>query len=240
MTMTTAPHDPRDLARYLADRNMPGRRSMTAIRRVRRERADARPVPQQATTPSERLYRRLTAAAVAEIGRRGGETVIHGEGGRVSGRLAIADRDQKTGMILLTASGWRHYSSRHGAHRATLAYLYGADEAGPWAVRVPGTTATVAAALDWITPAEVKKARAAGRRVARQGDVYAVETAKAHDGRGAGELPEAHEWRLATRYLVHRPEDGRRHRPLRLAYPVRFVRQRVYGMGRNGGRAYGD
>jgi hypothetical protein len=121
-----------------------------------------------------------------------------------------------------------------------LAYLYGTDDAGPWAVRVPGTVRSVAEGLSWLTPAAVAKAQAEGRRVRRQGDVYAVETTARRDGRGVADLPEAHEWRASTRYLVHNPDDGRKHRPLRLPYPVEFIPQRAYEMGRSGARGAAD
>ncbi|KOT51159.1 MULTISPECIES: hypothetical protein [Streptomyces] len=210
---------------------------MTAITRLRRERARRRPAgPMPRPSLRERADERLLNAAVHEIARRGGELTIHGE--TTAHELEIADRDRAAGMMLLRAQGWRYYSRRAGSRFATLAYLYGTDDAGPWAVRVPGTVQTVAEALAWITPAEVTRALAAGKRVRRQGDVYAIETTSGRDG--SGELPEGHQWRPDTRYLVHRPADGRRHRPVPVPWPVRFVTQRVYGMGRNSGRADGD
>ncbi|MFD5615143.1 hypothetical protein [Kitasatospora sp. NPDC127060] len=241
MSVTVPPaviRDPRHLADYLNVHEMPGRRSMTAITRLRRERAKLRPLPVVPESVEVRAQRRVLAAAVAEIERRGGETEIVSESTKV--RLHIAVRDVSTGMMLLRAEGWRYYSRRFGHRRAELAYVVGRDDAGPWAVRVPGTMTTLRDALAWMEPAEVTKARAAGRRVWRQGDVYAIETTAAHDGRGVDLLPDAHEWRPGTRYLVHRPEDGRRHRPLKLTPPVRFVRQRVLEMGRSGARAFGD
>lgn len=235
------PHDPARLAAYLVEHDLPGARSKTAITRLRRQRAKNRPFTEgRRPGVAERAQARLLAEVVAEISRRGGETEILGEKGRVNARLAITDRDRAQNLVLVTCQGWRYYSSRFGARRASLAYLSGVDDAGRWAVRVPGTITTVAEALTYITPAEVTQAIQAGRRVRRQGDIYAIETTRAHDGRGADDLPEAHQWRPETRYLVHRPEDGRRHRPLRLPYPVRFVRQRVLGMGRGAGGSYGD
>ncbi|MGW2181280.1 hypothetical protein ACWCXX_24905 [Streptomyces sp. NPDC001732] len=242
MNATVPVHNSRALAAYLAEHDMPGRRSMTAIDNLRRARAKNRPAPVPATrpTPADRLRVRLTRQAVAEIARRGGETYIEGEKGRVADTLSITERDKATGTMLLRASGWRYYSRAFGSRHVELAYVYGTDDAGPWAVRVPGTITSLAKALEWMEPAEVTKARTSGRRVRRQGDIYAIETTRAHDGKGSENLPDAHEWRPGTRYLVHRPEDGRRHRPLKLTVPVRFVRQRVLEMGRSGHRAYGD
>lgn len=246
MTTTTLPtYDPRALAVALAAAHLPGARSATAIRQIRRERA-ARKLPAPAPVPLvDRLTARLTTAALAEITRRGGETTIDGRGTVTT--VAIEDRDRSARMVLMHAEGWRFYSRRHGSHRATLAYLCGADDAGPWAVRVPGTITTVRAALAWITPAEVTAARVAGRRVLRQGDVYAVELAPgtAHrDGAWTAdtdaEVRAAHQLNPTTRYLTHRPADGRRHRPVRVSFPALLVAQRVYGMGRGAGRTNGD
>lgn len=244
MRPTVPAADSRVLARFLSEHSLPGQRSMTAIDRLRRQRLANRPlVPGRAvrlTTPAERLRVKLTREATDEIARRGGETVILGEKDRVNAALAIAERDKESGTMLLCAEGWRHYSRAFGFRYIKLAYVYGTDDAGPWAVRVPGTLATLDEALAWMEPADVTKARTKGRRVWRQGDIYAIETTAAHDGKGAEYLPDAHEWRAQTRFLVHQPEDGRRHRPVKLVKPVRFVRQRVLEMGRSGARAYGD
>ncbi len=180
--------------------------------------------------------------ALGEVERRGGETKI--EGRYQTQYLALEDEDRAAGMVLFHAAGLRQYSRRFGARWATLSYLYGVDDNGPWAVRVPGTITTVHDALAWITPKAVSKAIAAGLRVKRQGDVYAVETTPAKDGTwddsADADVFAAHRWNPATRRLVHIPADGRKHRPLQVTYPVRFVPQRVYAMGRNGGRANGD
>jgi hypothetical protein len=245
MTTATQPRpsvsNVRALASWLADNDLPGQRSMTAITRLRRERSTN--LPPVATTPepvTARLARRLVAEARREIRRRGGETVILGKNDSVSGSLVLADRDRAQRIILVRAEGWRYYSSRFGSRHVELAYLYGRDDAGPWAVRVPGSITTVREGLAWLTPAAVKQARAERRRVRRQGDVYAVETTARRDGRGVADLPEAHEWRASTRHLVHNPDDGRKHRPLRLPYPVEFIPQRAYEMGRSGARGAAD
>ncbi|AWI32654.1 hypothetical protein [Streptomyces tirandamycinicus] len=229
--------NPAALAAHLAAHHMPGQRSKTAIARLRLERRRLNaPLPTTRPLP-ERAHDRLWTSAIREIRRRGGETEIESNYGTAD--LEITDR--KNRMVLMHAEGWRRYG-KQPARRAQLSYLWGPDDAGsgPWAVRVPGTVTTVADALEWLTPADVKKALEKGLRVRRQGDVYAVETTPAHDGRGVELLPESHEWRPATRYLVHRPEDGRRHLPVRLPWPVRFVQQSAYGMGRTSARAAAD
>lgn len=226
------------LARELKQRGLPGRCSAATIRRKWRDRVTARtaPGPQRETAPA-RLRRKLVARAEAEIARRGGETVIEGNYREVG--LSLADRDPSSRIVLVNAHGWRQYSRSFGARRASLAYLYGVDDAGEWAVRVPGTIESVAEGLAWLEPAEVTRARQAGRRVRRQGDMYAVETTADCDG--TGPLPEGHRWNPNTRYLTHQPQHGGgKHRPLKLSFPVRFVGQRAYGMGRGAGRGCGD
>ncbi|MFF0754446.1 hypothetical protein [Streptomyces sp. NPDC004267] len=229
--------NPASLAAYLEEHQMPGRRSMTAITLLRRKRARLNaPLPAQRPV-EQRAYEYLMRRVRTEIHRRGGETEIEGEYGIA--RLELAD--QRDGLVLVHAEGWRAYG-REPARWARLSYLWGRDDAGsgPWAARVPGTVMTVEAALDWLTPATVKRALAKGQRVRRQGDVFAIETTQPFDGRGADELPESHVWRPITRYLVHQPTDGRRHRPVRLPWPVRFVPQTAYGMGRTGSRTNAD
>lgn len=244
MTATAPPrpglYDVPALAAWLAANDMPGQRSKTAITRLRRERAQLRPAPVAPPPLADRFTRRLVSQARAEILRRGGEVEILGKNDRVSGSLYLAHRSRAQRIILVRAEGWRYYSSRSPLRRVELAYLYGTDDAGPWAVRVPGTVRSVAEGLDWLTPAAVKEARRQGRRVRRQGDVYAVETTARRDGRGVADLPEGHQWRASTRYLVHTPADGRKHRPLKLAFPVEFIPQRAYEMGRSGARGAAD
>lgn len=221
-------HDPARLAAALKDQGLPGQRSKTAIVRLRRERMRRNVRPARDLTVAQRLEARLIARYAEEVTARGGETEIV-TGGRPE-RLRMTDRQD--GLVLLHASGWRQYAGQR-SHRAALSYLCGNEDGQDWAVRVPGTITTVRQALAWITPADVRSAEAAGRRVLRQGDVYAIETARLHDGKG--ELPERHHWDPGTRLLLH-PE----HPPLHLPYPVRFVPQRAYGMGRGGGTGYGD
>jgi hypothetical protein len=213
---------------------------MTAIVQLRRARARNRPTVARVEPLADRFPRHLVGQAHAEIRRRGGEVAIYGKNDRVTGSLHLADRDRTRRIILVRAEGWRYYSSRTPQRYIELAYLYGTDDAGPWAVRVPGTMRTVAEAMAWLTPNDVVKALDKGLRVRRQGDVYAIETTARRDGAGAHDLPEGHEWRTSTRYLVHNPADGRKHRPVRLPYPVRFVVQSAYEMGRSGARGNGD
>ena len=117
----------------------------------------------------QRLGARIVAKASREVAARGGETEIDGAG------LDLLDRDPAAGLVLVGCDGWRQYSRSYGRRAASLRYLYGHDDNGSFAVRVPASAYTVAAALEAITPSEVRRAREAGRGVLRQGDVYAVE-----------------------------------------------------------------
>lgn len=261
-------HSAPRLAQALKALDLPGKRSGTAITALRRERVRSRqdmtgeqldrvfPAGRRyhgrdTTTPPAarlraRLDARLQAQYVAEIRRRGGETIIEGRYDpfplEITDRVRVRanDRDRTKRMAVLHADGWRQYSRRFGAQRARLSYLCGWDDNGVWAVRVAGTITTVREALDAITPAAVKQALDKGKRVLRQGDVYAIETTKAHDGLGVDELGDAHVWNAETRTLEHRPADGRTHQPLPVPFPARFVRQRAYEMGRTSARGDAD
>jgi len=189
---------------------------------------------------TEKTIEKLIGGIVA----RGGETGIDHAPSQGCSRsrtewrgLELADRGRSEGRVvyLLRAEGWRYYSRRFGSRPAALAYLAGRDDSGYWAARVPGTCATVAEAVEWLTPADVARARAAGRRVLRQGDVYAIETTARADGAGD---PGTHEWYRRVRVLLGGSGDGHRHAPVVIPFPCRFVRQRAYQMGR-GGRGRG-
>ena len=243
--------DARALARALRERALPGRRPAAAITSLRRERA-ARRAGSAADggahghpDSAARLAVRLTARYTAEVARRGGDTAI--EDKHRATPLALVDRDRVTGVVLLRAAGWRYYSSRVPSRFVELAYLCGVDDNGNFAVRVPGTVTTVAAALDWLTPAPVHAARSAGRRVVRQGDVYAIETT-ARYAADSGWVVEHHYFTAAAAgtggVLRHTVDDGDPaaglpHADLVLPFPARFVVQSPYGMGRGGSRGAG-
>lgn len=207
-----------DIARAQREHGLPGRRSGAAIYALRKAREANRPAP-AARSLRERFHDKLVEIYSSEINRRGGETSIDG--------VALTVVDRAHGLNLLHADGSRRYTLSR-AYFVQLSYLCGAEAGQRWAVRVPGTITTVADALVWMTPAAVKTAVQQGRKVARQGDVFIVETTSRYDGRG--ELPERHVWDAAARVLRH-PE----HPELRFPYPVRFVAQRALGMGRGWG-----
>ena len=174
-----------------------------------------------------RLREHLRWKAEREVHARGGETDVAGT------PLRLLDRDRAWGLVLVGCDGWREYSRRYGSRRASLRYLYGRDDNGAWALRVPATADTVAAALAAIVPAEVRRAAAEGRGVLRQGDVYAVELRR----RGVNDAALAgtrHRYDAAARRLVH-DDEGARHGDLVVPVDwrgIKFVRQGGLGMGR--------
>jgi len=179
-----------------------------------------------------KTYPMFRNAVIDEIERRGGETSI--EEKRKVYYLHITDIDRENNIGVVHAEGWRHYSNRFGARPAALSYFCGFDDGHVFAARVPGTIVSIKEAIDWLTPASVKKAQAQHKSVTRQGDVYAVQTTKIHDEKGADDLG-SHRWNSDTRELCH-PEHG----TLKINYPCRFIRQKAYSMGRTSTRSAAD
>ena len=192
----------------------------------------------------ERHYKNF----IVEIQKRGGDVSIDEK--RYTNPLQMIDHGRSEGkkVWLLRCEAWRYYSSRFGSRRAKLAYLCGYDDRGTWAVRVPGTCKTVKEALDKLVPREIKVARKKGKRVLRQGDVYAVETTDRYDGAGISspyfaadligwyvELAPEHTWHPNGRFLLH-PE----HTPMQVPFPCRFVVQKALDMNRGSGRGAGE
>lgn len=182
----------------------------------------------------ERLAKYVAETYTEVIAARGGETTIDEKDRSIP--LSVVAREG--GLTLLRAEGWRHYSNRFGAKKAAIAYLCGRDDNGRWAARVPATCASVADALEAITPAAVKAAIANGKRIVRQGDVYAVETAPRYDQSG-DRLPENHIWDAETRTLIH-ADSNAPHAALQIPFPVRWAVQNTLRMGRTSSRGRGD
>ena len=175
----------------------------------------------------QRLAAHILEKASREVAARGGETAIDGV------ELDLLDRDPAAGLALVGCDGWRQYSRAYGRRYASLRYLHGTDDNGPFAVRVPGSVDTVAAALEAITPGEVRRAHEAGRGVLRQGDVYAVElkTTRISDGVLRGTH---HRYDPERRRLVHE-DSAAPHRDVVIPASwrgVKFVFQGGLGMGR--------
>lgn len=82
-------------------------------------------------------------------------------------------RDQAhPGLWVIAGGGWYEYSRSFGRRYRQAAYLCGRDDGQLFAVRVPGATASVADALDWLKPAAIREAEAKGLPVKRQGDIF--------------------------------------------------------------------
>lgn len=219
---TSRPYSLTDAARRLKVKGVKAKRGQGPVRDaiVKFMVEERRPVHKPCL--KTRLERRVASLYSDEIERRGGEVAIHGD--RSSVYLHV--RERRDGLTLLRAEGWRHYSKAFGARRATLAYLCGRDDNGLWAVRVPGTITSVVQAVERVEPAEVRKAREDGKRVLRQGDVYAVE--RARDAADQSDLPPRHTWDAATRILRH--DDG--HGDLHVPFNAKFIAQSTLRMGR--------
>lgn len=224
-------------ARHLRTRSVPPEvaRALSQAGAVWWTREAARRAERPTLSLEERLRRHLVRRFCAEILRRGGEVSIDGRYG--STELEAVDR--AGGLVLLRAEGWRQYSRRFGARRARLAYLCGRDDNGDFAARVAGTCMTVAEALEELTPAFVRRARASGRRVLRQGDVWIVELGPRARGDDFRALPDSHLWIAERRLLVHASADGRDHAPLHVPFLARAVPQSTLQMGRDGAAAWG-
>ena len=180
-----------------------------------------RNTPFYVTPLDDRLRGFISERCCQLIRDRGGETEVGGT------ELVVLDRQRP--YVLLYTSGWREYSRAFGARKASLAYLCGRDDNGPWAARVPASVSTVTQALDYLVPAEVKRAQLLGRRVLRQGDVFVIE--RTRDGMDLSPLPAGHTWLERSRLLVH--VDG--HQALYVPFPAIAIQNKALLMGRRTG-----
>ncbi len=176
----------------------------------------------------EGKYAVVIHLARREIRRRGIEGV---------GLIRYPDRvynyDPETHTWLVGREGYQEYTRSEGYYRKAK-WLFGRDDAGYWAVRVPSTCRTAKEALDWLKPAAVRQAEEEGRWVARQGDVYLVEL-KASRVNTNG-LPGSHCYDSETRTFYH---EG--HKPVVVPEHVKGVR--VFAQSQinpYGGRLYAD
>lgn len=170
------------------------------------------PLPTKHGQMTARFVERNRQIFVREIARRGFDTTITE---RYDKEVQLKVQDRKDGLWLLACSGWRHYSNSFGQRYTEIAYLCGTDDNGVWAVRVPGNTVTVDQALEYTIPAEVKKAHEKGKRILRQGDVFAIELKRDGDH----SLPRGHRFDPQQRILVH--EGG--HEAVKVPFPCKFV-----------------
>lgn len=174
------------------------------------------PLPRGFGTFARRAEQKMLERYMAEISARGFDIYIEERYRTTSVKML----DRQDDLWLVGCDGWRHYSNRFGQRYASLRYLCGTDDNGDYAVRCPGSVETVEDALDYTIPAEVQKAREAGKRVIRQGDVFVIELKR--DGKQ--ELPEGHTFDPETRMLVH--EGG--HETVHIPFPCKFLT--AYGL----------
>jgi hypothetical protein len=130
--------------------------------------------------------------------------------------------EKKKGYRLYGIEGKRKYS-RRVSWFVKIRYLVGCEHGQYWCNRVPSTIDTIDDAIEWLKPAEVKKAKG---RVLRQGDVFIIE--KTRDCNSF--LPRNHDWDAETRTLKH-PE----HKDISVPFPCKFIQAKelINGAGRD-------
>ena len=195
----------RDMRQAAGVTRLPGalRERADAVARVAVDARRAAMVRTAAPDLRGRWMLRMQGQMLLEAARRGLPVVVDcARAADQPVRLESMRRtDEGYWVGLLRGEGWADYGSRMPRKLKSVALLAGRDDAGWWAVRVPGSIDSVEAGLLWLEPAAVRQARAEGKRVLRQGDVWIVE--RARDGMGKGRLPFGHEWDEATRTLKH-------------------------------------
>lgn len=159
------------------------------VKVIQAKRAKARKVPAH-----ERITGILLDRALGEIRQRGLTVPYVRE-------YEVADRAPNEHMCLIRGWGWAEYTTHIGYGR-NARWLYGQDDNGPWAVRVPVTCRNVQEAVEWLTPAAVRHAVEAGRWVGRQGDVYLIELRAGKNNLQAIEWTR-HRFDAATGRLCH-------------------------------------
>lgn len=102
-----------------------------------------------------------------------GLAVPHNFWGYVRKHIKITDRSRKPSMWVLHYNAYTKYSSRE-SWWVSASYLCGHSDGSDWAVRIPSTIREIDEAIDWLTPAQVKKAIKERRDVKRQGDMYFI------------------------------------------------------------------
>lgn len=107
--------------------------------------------------------------ATAEAFRRGLFDGVHGIDEAVWRAV-----DEYEGLRLIATSWWARYKGQGGNWHRSTAVLAGRDDAGLWAIRVPASCSTVAAALRWTVPADAWNRINHGADFRRQGDLLLV------------------------------------------------------------------
>lgn len=113
-------------------------------------------------------------AIILEVGRGyQSNKHLHGQ------NLYVLETDVENRVALIEM---RKYGDLYGA--GMWHYLVGVDGA-PFVAQVPGNISTLADAMEYLKPAEVKRAEQAGADVKRQGDWYFVQASRAPRGESA-------------------------------------------------------
>lgn len=141
----------------------------------------------------------------------------------------VIDREIQDRLWLIKASEKVHYSNRFGDWWNNAVWLSGYDDGHIFCVRVPSTMMSVKQAIEWMKPADVKRAEKSGKQVIRQGDIYFVESKCFDLSELEGSRHQATS-KAKGLFVIEHPE----HRPVVLAQPMKaMVGKRVSG-GRSG------
>ena len=208
----------------------PARQIYAEVKAKQEQRAANRPGTSYTPDIRARVRAHLLALAREEVARRGLATLLR--------PTTLVDYDPKARVWLVGAE--ERIGSRTNSWLYEHQWLVGRDEGRLWAVRVPATVASVAEGLAWLVPAEVKRAKAQGRGVIRQGDMYLIELKVARANLGAL-VGTRHTYDPQTRIVTH-PE----HAPAAVIAwrGVKAVRQRALAPWRRWGggarRVFGD
>jgi hypothetical protein len=151
----------------------------------------------------------------------------------------VASYDGKRRMALIKANGWCQYTRGYGTYINMCGLvLFDEDSQEYRFLRVGPNVTTINEALEYIKPADVRKAESQGKYVIRQGDVYFVPSKK---------------WNmnniLGTNHKVEFSEDKKTciidhntHNPVVLTSPHKAYRQMIVqnvGFRSGGGRVAG-
>lgn len=210
-------HDPRATVAAPRGRKTPILEMARAIKRARNA-----PTDHLATPIRTRLNARLIDQGVDEIASRHLDTPAGWD--EFPKRITHRAKVGNSYHYLLSGEGWYEYSKRFGSRYQKAVYLIGTDEGQRFAVRLPATCDSVQEALDWLKPADIRKAEDQGLPVKRQGDIFfrPVRTLKTHEMGGL--------W--GTRHTANTRKDGGltivhpQHKPVILSGKYRW---RAYG-----------
>jgi len=196
-----------------------------AIWKIRQRRAANRPLSQAD------LAAAMQARTVGRIKDRYKEVALASLTRNVSGCEVHTSLDLSRPTALVTVEGWAQYSRRFGARytRVVVLVVYDHDTHTRRALRVGPSVETIDEALEYLKPAAVRRAEAAGRQVLRQGDFYFVPSKRADYSALAGTRHEVRDG------VVYHPEHG----TLILPGPCRAYRQLVVVGGSRRGFAWG-